>query len=354
MAVQKTTPITVLHALDYLWQVDSLVAALLHQLSSKTRVLVLAQTRQRPHAQTEYNFKHDVNNVGNTEWRESMLLLRLKQFNKERRLRNYKTIFRSAYSNDFEDIPVLKARNILLETSAKNVNEFISNVIDSQLVSNVSRYPPQLNHSQMNDELLELKASNLVKRQRRSLQGKAARQFPKASSKTVKQDSDVWYWDSSLPLNLASIQDCETMYHHDPETSNLVPYMLRYKMRIIKYASYLSKLGVDPDKYLNPKAYHFKLTAPATESPDLKQISSFNISEDRSSKPRHSVSDNGNEQQILDTEYFDGFTSTYNSPELNCLDDIHAGTRTTDVEVTQLLNLICNKFISVSSEYCCR
>ena len=343
IVMQKTLPLSVLGTLDYLWGIDGLVTKLLTQLPSRTKVLVLAQTRQRPNTQTEYNVKYDVNNRGNTEWRDSLLLAQLKLIARRRDPRKMMT-FKEMIDEYYSKNEKLKKQNAAVDMRHRNTDAVYKTLYNNFVAK-----------MKLQNKTL-LKSGNEVSESgsypNKASLNKRINMKRSFASIDITTGPDIWFWDSSLPLNLASIAECNALYDHDPTTVLLLPSVLKYSMRVMKYATLLHRIGTDPDKYLS-KRKDYKGDTSSTDSHTKEKDHSL------LKTPAHipaAATETPNTGHISDEDYFYEFANAYISSRLNCLDDLHAGTATTEVEVTQLLNLLCNSDLQTTADstLCCQ
>lgn len=341
IALIKTVPLNVLGAMDYLWDIDGLVTRLLSRLTRTTRVLVLAQTRQRPNTRTEYNVKYDINNLFNTEWRDSLLMAHIRKRTTvpENVNENVENVLTNLLNNYYGKNRKLKTQNAATEKTKKIIKQFGERLYNEFLITMKNQNKTLIKTNSTKYDEFEDEDSFDHKRKAGNV---------RSNRFLMKFDQNIWFWDTSLPLNLASIRECNHMFYHDPETVLLLPSTLRYKMRIMKYASMLESIGVDPDKYLSPKSNIGNVTLQS----DMQATST----KTESAKAEAKYPQENSEMKLQNEAYFADFSNAYISSRLNCLDDMHAGTATTQVEVTQLLNMICNDVLSSNTkrEYCCQ
>ncbi|KAF2358213.1 hypothetical protein FHG87_011039 [Trinorchestia longiramus] len=387
MMMLKELPLTVLNCLDYLLGVDHLVTSLVKKLPKKTLVLFLAQTRQRPHARTEYNVKFDVNSVGNTEWRDSILLQRLA------------ILFKSSTQNEF-----VHRKNSILKSGENSYSQKPNHSSFHAL------YRPIWRQQLATYEASRLTYENFIRKLHRNfvdnlppylrpnqtvLDGKVAKDVHNLRLKKlrhlisfkddIKNIPQILFWDSSLPLNLARIRDCATLYEHDPDTANAIPFILGRKMRTLKYESLLQRMKASDHSDvlrqntndLNPSASNV-LEGVGTEItsradyllPSVRRKSlvgnptNFLLHEnytfhDEEFVKESQVTSRANARRFKelspDEIYLNDFVKAYSSPELNCMDDLHAGVSTNEIEALQLLNLLTNPHLQPHDNvYCCQ
>lgn len=319
MHLLRHLPLNVFGSFDKIWQIDDAVIRLLLNMRQGTTVLVLSQARSRPRAwRRQQAVRYNTHNPVNVEWTEFIFLAKLKRL--KRIIKNYDFIQSTTFKKTFYGKPVP----------------------DSKQLRNTSKIL----------DLLKNKPSNSIE---------------KTSKSPLVGSSTLWFWDSSLPFVMSAINDCETLYKHDPITITSMRYITKFANHLREIATlekingtrkkYFSKLEESDTlsgEYYIPQAAN-KLIEENDISASKSKASFFllHASELLKRKLNQSSPELVNSTIISAEEYFDHFASVYSLPDLNCFDFNHAGTATERIEVTQVFNFICNKHLKLTNDYCC-
>ena len=329
----------VLDGLDIIWTVDNAVIRMLLNMREGTHVLIMAQSRTRPRALKKqpplYIQTHSDTNV---EWTESIFLSKLSRLT---RSMNTKFLLKQKdlYDNFYGSNEHLNVANHLYHLRVQSA--IGKGIFDpSNRIRKESLYFGPLG------PLPELKNNKDTNSK-------------KGSTPVANGRASLWFWDTPLPFVMAAINDCEKLFNHDPITIKLLPLVLRFDKKKLYFKAASEKV----------KTIHSIQFASNTELPyGLEDfIKQNNVSTNQSTESfyfyhsKNIFNENLTETtpEILNEcvrsadEYFDRFAAAYSLSDIHCLDEHHAGTATERLEVAQILNLICNKHLKLSNDYCC-
>ena len=196
----------------------------------------------------------------------------------------------------------------------------------------------------------------------------------------------LWFWDTSLPVDIKNTNDCNILYNHDPTTTSLIPSMsllpkwtarYDYMERIIEAKTSKIQKSYWRDSFNLLHARHTitkNYTARFSNQNESKEFDDAGVTEKYNGSQTKSVmsdeikeTDNAGDTEkyngsqsndiMSDDEikeaYFDGFASAYALPDLQCDDLQHTGQLTEKFEVTQILNLLCNQHLPSNQDLCC-
>ena len=206
-SIFRRTLIRTLETLDAIWSIDHAIIRLVLNMHKDTHVLVSAQARVRSRVSDKLNaHKHKTLDVPNIEWSESLFLAKVKRLwqlkvNDDDKLM-HKDVFEIFYGKSLQD----NHRYHLLRKTYSSLGKFGA-FYPSQAVS-----------------------SGVLKKQ--SLQENVEKGETSISSFGLES---LWFWDTTLPFNLAAINDCETLYSHDPVTAQLLRSVSIYNSYDVAY-----------------------------------------------------------------------------------------------------------------------
>ena len=310
---------------------DHAVIRLLLNLNKDTHVLVLAQSRVRNFlknkAQALYYNSVDLPGV---EFTESLFLAKLKRL-------------RELMENDDE----LLRKDVFDIFYGKSLQDNQQYRLLQQTYSAMGDLHYKNRHEKMDTksiagELLPL--NDILKNKRVDKNENALSSFSERAS--------IWFWDTSLPFNLAAIRDCETLYSHDPITVQLLRFMSIFDDNKLGFIYQMERIEANQSKYnisINPNLF--------SGNPLNKFLNKQVIQSKKSLyflRKHPTTKDNLTSifYAALD-DYFDQFAGAYMLPNLRCNDFHHAGAQTERIEITQIFNLICNRHLKLTDEYCC-
>lgn len=165
--------------------------------------------------------------------------------------------------------------------------------------------------------------------------------------------ASIWFWDTLLPFNLASIRDCAKLNSHDQITTQLLMTLSMHDE--VKRRSFTPEESLNHEYSKNPGLFPMSTIKFLTGKPisQNNELFHFNYEHEVTNKNNSTSNKTINSYSTKREDYFDQFANAYILPKLNCLDFLHAGTQTEAVAVTQVLNLVCNRHLQVTEEYCC-
>ena len=183
--------------------------------------------------------------------------------------------------------------------------------------------------------------------------------FKKHLYSSSSETSSLWFWDTPLPFVMAAIHDCEKLFKHDPNTIKLLRLLLKFESKYLpslaslrKWKESQSMLFNGTEFYHDIKNFHYQNDVSMSESIDSfyflhsLELLASNFSSEVTTERRNAII------RSVD-EYFDHFATAYSFTDVNCLDIHHAGAATERLEVAQIFNLICNKYLKLPKTYCC-
>ncbi|XP_071536184.1 uncharacterized protein [Panulirus ornatus] len=167
--------------LDFLLQMHKAVVPLLEQIGQRTRVLVLSQSRLRPHSYSSPNVLAAFNPT-NFDWSEMTFNHLLNQY---RATKASHVAPCHLACNNHEDSS---------RPGTQEVTEQTTSPLDDP-----ESYGAEMQTATQHDHL-------------RSPEALTQATTPRDHLVPTRSTSGLWWWDSSLPLNLAAIQECDELY----------------------------------------------------------------------------------------------------------------------------------------------
>ena len=303
-----------------------------------THVLVMAQSRTRPRTFNKYyTLLIEPHKQANVEWTESLFLAQLQKLvtaMKDKSFVERKDVYKILYGKTLQDnyLYHLNIRSAIASGKINPKNEYRN---ESDAVGPLG-------------SLSELASNN-------------ENIFEKKLSSILNGTSSLWFWDTPLPFVMASINDCENIFLHDPITVKLIPFLLRFDPGKLHHIDSLRKIKADQSMFLAHKGreslHDFEKDVNQNDVSIFESNESFYFLHSTellaSIFPSEVSVDRRNSSARSADAYFDHFAAAYSLPDLNCLDVLHAGTATERLQVAQILNLICNKYLKLSRTYCC-
>ena len=164
----------------------------------------------------------------------------------------------------------------------------------------------------------------------------------------------IWFWDTSIPVDIKNIKDCDTLYDHDPLTISLSETISFWSKSALRL-DYMSKIiGNKQSGNLgrnNKWRDHFNLRH---INKNFKTAFSKNNTSYATEREKENPTSTKSDRAASSAEtYYDGFASAYTLPDLHCDDFHHPGMLTEQFEVTQMLNLMCNQHLDSGPDMCC-
>ncbi|XP_018021466.1 uncharacterized protein LOC108677710 [Hyalella azteca] len=320
-------PLTLLHNQ---WDIHAAVLRMLLNLKDTTRVLFLSQNMQKPHAYKEKE-------PAPFEKRSRMPWIHFSNLG-WLNLREKLTTFHAPYAGG-------------------NKSDFWRAVFARR--SNAFSFLPKSISFRDRFRILMDELPSVSKESHRSQH---------ESSSDLEGHSGIWFWDSTQPVAFASLRDCDTLFHHDPMSSYIIPYAYNIDPKTTHPYTYglLSKLDFPPEKLFqlrnrrseevhSPTANVTKEIRPNDE-PYTNTFFRKMKTLPKNVFVKHSESSFEPGNLYLDQldDYYDKFATAYAFQDLYCRNPMHAGYLVKQVEALQILNMICNQFMDIDSSFCCR